>query len=195
MESKVKNKKTQECECQDCDCKDCKCEECNCESEKEKGKDKKKHCKCDNEKEQQELALMQDKVLRLTAEIQNIKRRNDEEIARLCKYDGEKIIMEILPILDNFERAIKLDDHDMSDEIKKFLSGFKMIYTNLLSILEKYEVKEIDCEGLEFDPEKMEAVLTEKNEKLPANVVVEVLQKGYTYKDKIIRVAMVKVNE
>ena len=70
-----------------------------------------------------------------------------------------------------------------------------MIYTNLLSILEAMEVKEINCKGIEFDPNIMEAVITEKDENLPANVVIEVLQKGYTYKDKVIRVAMVKVNE
>ena len=57
------------------------------------------------------------------------------------------------------------------------------------------DVKVIEAQGLEFDPTKMEAVLTEKDENLPANVVIEVLQKGYTYKDKVIRVAMVKVNE
>ena len=86
-------------------------------------------------------------------------------------------------------------DRDLSDEVSKFLSGFKMIYTNLVSILEDFEVKEIDCKGLEFDPNKMEAVLTDSDKNLPSNVVIEVLQKGYTYKDKVIRVAMVKVNE
>ncbi len=105
------------------------------------------------------------------------------------------MIKELLPIIDNFERAIGLDDRDLSDEVSKFLSGFKMIYTNLLSILEKLEVKEIDCKGLEFDPNMMQAVLMEKDENLPSDVVLEVLQKGYTYKDKVIRVAMVKVNE
>lgn len=143
----------------------------------------------------EENASLQDKVLRVTAEMQNIRRRNEEEIARLCKYDGEKLISKILPIVDNFERAILLDDRDLSDEVSKFLSGFKMIYTNLVNILQELEVKEIDCKGLEFDPMKMEAVLTESDKNLPSNVVLEVLQKGYTYKDKVIRVAMVKVNE
>lgn len=151
---------------------------------------KKESCKC-----KEEMAAQNEKILRLTAEIQNMRRRNEEEIMKLCKYDGEKLIQALLPIVDNFERAIKLDDRDLSDELSKFLSGFKMIYTNLLNVLESYEVKEIDCKGLEFDPNKMEAVLTEKNEELPAGVVLEVLQKGYTYKDKVIRVAMVKVNE
>ena len=148
-----------------------------------------------NNKLAEENAKLNEKLLRVMAEIQNMKRRNDEEISKLCKYDGEKLITKILPIVDNFERAIMLDDRDLSDEVSKFLSGFKMIYTNLISILNELEVKEIDCKGLEFDPNKMEAVLTDSNKELPSNVVLEVLQKGYTYKDKVIRVAMVKVNE
>lgn len=151
---------------------------------------KKEDCKC-----KEEVSILNDKILRLTAEMQNMKRRSEEEIAKLCKYDGEGIIKGLLPIIDNFERAIKLDDRDLTDELSKFLSGFKMIYTNLLNLLNNLEVKEIECKGLEFDPNKMEAVLTEKDENLPSNVVLEVLQKGYTYKDKILRVAMVKVNE
>lgn len=159
--------------------------------EKKKGpKDKKEACKCKDE-----IASLQDKVLRLTADMQNMKRRSEEEMAKICKYDGEKIILELLPVIDNFERAIMLDDRDLTDELSKFLSGFKMIYTSILNIFNNLEVKEIDCKGLEFDPTKMEAVLTEKDENLPANVVIEVLQKGYMYKDKVIRVAMVKVNE
>lgn len=156
-------------------------------------------CKKENHVHDEKLTLenakLNEKVLRLMAEMQNIKRRNDEEISRLCKYDGEKLILKLLPIVDNFERAIMLDDRDLSDEVSKFLSGFKMIYTNLVSILQELDVKEIECKGLEFDPNKMEAVLTESDKNLPSNVVLEVLQKGYTYKDKVIRVAMVKVNE
>ena len=147
------------------------------------------------EKLEKEKSELNDKVLRLSAEMQNMRRRYDEEINKICKYDGEELVIKLLTIVDNFERAIKLDDRDLSDELSKFLSGFKMIYTNLLNILESMDVKVIDCDGLEFDPTKMEAVLTEKDENLPANVVIEVLQKGYTYKDKVIRVAMVKVNE
>lgn len=148
-----------------------------------------------NNKLAEENAKLNEKLLRVMAEMQNMKRRNEEEISKLCKYDGEKLITKILPIVDNFERAIMLDDRDLSDEVSKFLSGFKMIYTNLVSILNELDVKEIDCKGLEFDPNKMEAVLTDSDKNLPSNVVIEVLQKGYTYKDKVIRVAMVKVNE
>ena len=144
---------------------------------------------------EEEKSILNDKLLRVTAEMQNMKRRYEDEISKIYKYDGEKLVISILSIVDNFERAIKLDDRDLTDELSKFLSGFKLIYSSLLNILNNMEVKEIDCQGMEFDPTKMEAVLTEKDENLPQNVVIEVLQKGYTYKEKVIRVAMVKVNE
>ncbi len=168
---------------------------------KEKKKDcKKKNCTCNKsnaelKKIQVENSKLNEKILRVTAEMQNMRRRYEDEISNIYKFEGEELIVKLLAVVDNFERAIMLDDRDLTDELSKFLSGFKMIYTNLLNILNSMEVKEIDCKGLEFDPNKMEAVLTEKDENLPANVVLEVLQKGYTYKDKVIRVAMVKVNE
>ena len=101
----------------------------------------------------------------------------------------------MLSIVDDLERAIKLDDNILDDEVSKFLSGIKIIYSRLISILEKYEVKEIDALNKEFDPTYHQAVLTEKDENKPSNVILEVLQKGYIYKDKVIRPAMVKVNE
>ena len=165
---------------------------------KEKKKPEKKKISKESEIEKKlasENTTLNEKVLRISAEMQNMRRRYEEEISNIYKYEGEELIVKLLAIVDNFERAISLDDRDLTDELSKFLSGFKMIYTNLLNILDSMEVKAIECEGLEFDPNKMEAVLTEKDENLPANVVLEVLQKGYTYKDKVIRVAMVKVNE
>ena len=91
-------------------------------------------------------------LLRNQAELQNYKRRHDEEFMRYKKYANEDLIKELLPILDNFERAIKMDDDDLTDDVSKFLSGFKLIYTNLVGILDKLEVKEIEAEGVEFDP-------------------------------------------
>ena len=122
-------------------------------------------------------------------------RRYEETISKLRKYDGEDFAKEILPVLDNFERAIKLDDNDLTDELSKFLSGFKMIYTNFVNILNSKDIKEIDCLNKEFDSNFMEAVLTSKEEGIPKNQVMEVLQKGYMYKDKLLRAAMVRVSE
>jgi molecular chaperone GrpE len=143
----------------------------------------------------EENQALNEKILRITADVQNMKRRYDEERERLCKYDGEEVIKKLLPIIDNFERAIKLDDNDLTDEVSKFLSGFKMIYANLLNVLEAMDVHEIDAQDKDFDPKYMEAVLTDKDELYPPNAVLDVLQKGYMYKDKLLRPAMVKVNE
>ena len=114
---------------------------------------------------------------------------------RILKYKNEDILKEFLPIIDNFERAIKMDDNDLSDEVSKFLEGFKIIYTNTLNMMNKFDVKEISADGCEFDPAFHHAVLTEHDETKPSGVVLEVLQKGYIYKDRVIRPAMVKVNE
>ena len=138
---------------------------------------------------------LEDKYMRLQAEYLNFKTRTQSEVSRMLQYEGEDFIKEILVIKDNFERAIMMDDNDLSDEVSKFLSGFKMILGNLTSLLDKFEVKEVECLGLEFDPHVAEAVLTEHDENKPENVVLEVLTKGYKYKDKLIRPAMVKVNK
>ena len=166
----------------------------------EEVKDEKKHKKKDKKSEELELlinqnALLNEKLLRITADFQNMKRRSEEEISKLYKYDGEEVIKELLIIVDNFERAIKLDDTNLTDELSKFLEGFKMIYTNLVNILNSRNVHEIICLNEEFDPNKMNAVLTEKVEGVDPGKVVEVLQKGYIYNDKVIRPAMVKVSE
>lgn len=169
------------------------------EVSEEETKELKKEKKCKVNKEivalKEENKNLQDKVLRISAEMQNMRRRYEEEIDRIHKYEGDEIIKKILPVIDNFERAIKMDDNNLTDELSKFLSGFKMIYTNLLNILNENEVKEIECKAEEFDPSKMEAVLTEHVEGIEKNQVLEVLQKGYMYKDKLLRPAMVKVSE
>lgn len=144
-----------------------------------------------------ELALTEEKAksIRIQAEMMNFKKRKEDELASFLKYANSDLITDLLPIVDNFERAIKMDSEDPTDEISRFLEGFKMIYTNLLNVLNKCEVKEIAADGVEFDPKYHQAVLTEKDENKPSGVVLEVLQKGYMYKDKVIRPAMVKVNE
>ena len=138
--------------------------------------------------------MLQDSLLRNQAELQNYKRRKDEEMEKILKYKNEDFIKEMLSVVDNFERAISMDDSDLSDEVSKFLAGFKLIYTNMITILNKFDVKEIDAEGVTFDPDYHHAVLTDHDDSKPAGVVLEVLQKGFLYKDRVIRPAMVKVN-
>ncbi len=153
------------------------------------------HLESEIEKLKLALNASNDKAIRAQAEMMNFKRRKEEETSSLLRYANEDVLKSLLPIVDNFERAIMLDDTDLSDEVSKFLSGFKMIYTSIVDILNKFEVKEIEAEGIEFNPRVHQAVLMEHDESKPHNVVVEVLQKGYMYKDRVIRPAMVKVNE
>lgn len=162
--------------------------------EEKKGFFKKKE---DTEKKklQEENALLKDKLLRTQAEMLNMKRRMEEEKSNLLKYDGEELIKKLLPVVDNFERAIGMDDTNLEDEVSKFLSGFKMIYGNLSTTLQSYEIKAMDILNKPFDPNTMEAVMVEEAEGVESNIVVDVLQKGYTYKGKVIRHAMVKVSK
>lgn len=182
------NKCNEECKCYE---ENSSChEECECNAEDE--------CNCNEELIEglnNEIKLLKESLLRNQAELQNYKRRKDEENERILKYKNEDLIKELLNVVDNFERAIKMDDDDLSDEVSKFLEGFKLIYGNTINILNKFEVKSIEAEGIEFDPNYHHAVLTEHNENKPEGVILEVLQKGYIYKDRVIRPAMVKVNE
>jgi len=135
---------------------------------------------------------LEEKLMRNQAELINFKKRTESEVSKMLKYQEEEVIEELLPILDNFERALK--EKNVSEEVKKYLEGFEMIYEAMKTLLEKFEVKEINSLDKEFDPMYHEAVMTEKNEEKEKNIVTEVLQKGYTYKDKVIRPSMVKVN-
>ena len=179
-----KEVKKEHCSNEECNCKEAK-EECTCNEE----------CSCGDNKLEDKIKNLEEALLRSQAELINYKRRKDEETNRIIKYAEEDILKGFLPILDNFERAISMDDDNLEDEVSKFLEGFKLMYKQIKDLLEKFEVKEIDCLGLEFDPNISEAVLVEHDENKPENVVLEVLSKGYKYKDKVIRHAAVKVNK
>jgi len=170
-------------------------EEVVVEDQQEVKKDKKKKDNKELEKLKEQNKELSEKVLRVTAEMQNMRRRYDEEISKIYKYDGEDLAKKLLPIIDNFERAIKLDDSNLQDEQRKFLEGFKMIYASLIKILKEKGIVEIECLGKQFDPNFMDAILTDSIIEEEQNVVLDVLQKGYMYNDKVIRPAMVKVNE
>ena len=136
---------------------------------------------------------LEDKNLRISAEMINSLRRKDEDTARVMKYANESLIDDILNVVDNFDRA--LNQNSSSEDVLNYQKGMQMIYDNLINILEKYEVKEIEALDKEFDPTYHQAVMTEKVEGKNSGIVIEVLQKGYIYKDKVIRPAMVKVSE
>lgn len=157
------------------------------EHKKEHNKDKKL------EELQNEVNTLKDKNMRIAAEMVNTLRRKDEETNRLLKYSNESLITELLPVIDNFERALNVDV--TSTDVESYQKGMTMIYNSLKNILEKFEVKEIEAIDKEFDPSFHQAVMQEEKEGTKENIVIEVLQKGYTYKDKVIRPAMVKVSK
>lgn len=192
MENKKKKKEhvNKECHCEDnCKCEDnCQCEEeCHCSEE----------TNIDDEREllSKRIKELEESLLRNQAELINYKKRKDEETSRIIKYAEEDVLKGFLPILDNFERAINMDNDNLEDEVSKFLEGFKLMYKQIKELLNKFEVKEIDCLDKEFDPTYHQAVVTGKDESKETGIILEVLQKGYMYKDKVLRTAMVKVNE
>ena len=203
-DKKHKNKKNEElkeeeCKCscnEECSCDDeCNCnEECSCDDEcncNEK-------CSCDEKIDDDNLdkiKKLEDALLRSQAELVNYKRRKDEETSKIIKYAEEDVLKGFLPILDNFERAINMDDDNLDDEVSKFLEGFKLMYKQIKDLLAKFEVKEMDPLNKPFDPAYHQAIAVDNKEGTLPGTVTEVLQKGYMYKDKVLRTAMVKVSE
>ena len=129
------------------------------------------------------------KHLRLMADFQNYKRRAEEARTMSYSHGKEDLVTDLLPIIDNFERALESET-----EGGNFKEGMEMIFKQLMDILERTGLKEIDAKGKEFDPNFHNAVMTEDSEEFDSNHVTEVLQKGYTFKDKVIRPSMVKVS-
>ena len=170
-------------------------EEIKEEKKAEEPKEHKKEHKKDKKLEelQNEINTLKDKNMRIAAEMVNTLRRKDEETNILLKYSNESLITELLPVIDNFERALNVDAK--TTDIESYQKGMTMIYNSLKNILEKFEVKEIEAIDKEFDPSYHQAVMQEEKEGTKENIVIEVLQKGYTYKDKVIRPAMVKVSK
>lgn len=181
------------CGCTDDDCGCCTNGEV---SKKTFGKNKKAN-KLEKEIEalKQTNKDLENKLLVSKADFINYRKRKDDEIGRLLKYAGEDMIKDMLSTIDNFERAIALDDENLNDELSKFLEGFKMIYCNFVGVLEKYEIKAIDGSNKAFDPAYHQAVMTTHVDGMEPGLVIEVLQKGYLYKDRVIRPAMVRVSE
>ncbi len=143
----------------------------------------------------QNITDLEGKLKYQQAELINYRKRKDDETANMLKFANKDLILELIPAVDNFERAIKLDDTNLNDELSKFLSGFKIIYSHLTDTLKKFGVEEIKTVGCEFDPTIHEALMTAHDETKPNEQVVECLLKGYTLKGKVIRAAKVIVNK
>ena len=156
----------------------------------------------DEDKYKQEITKLTDenkklveKVQLAQAELINYRRRKDEEVSSMLKYANVDLVTEILNVVDDFERAVNHAEKSTNDEVKKYNEGINLIYTNLKSILQKFGVEEINNVGSIFNPNEEQALLTDCVEDKDDEVVLEVLQKGYKLKDRVIRPASVKINQ
>ena len=148
------------------------------------GKDKKK------DKLQEQIDELKDKNLRQMAEFENYRRRTEKEKQAMFETGAKSVIEKLLPVVDNFERGLGA----LKEEEKgAFSDGMQMIYKQLMDELEKLEVKPIEAVGKEFDPNLHNAVMHVDDEELGENVVAEELQKGYMYRENVVRHSMVKV--
>ena len=144
------------------------------------------------DKLEEELKQSEDKYLRLYAEFENFKRRKNKEIETNNVYKSQKVITEILPSLDNLERALQVESDN--EEIKSLLKGVEMVYEGLLNVLKSEGVELIETENAQFDPNYHHAVMQDEDSKKESGAILDTFQKGYKLKDRVIRPAMVKVN-
>ena len=127
------------------------------------------------------------------ADTENTRKRLTKEYESNMKYHIQSFALEILPVLDNCERALALKTEDSNDE--NYRKGFEMVFRQLTQALKKEGVEEIEALDQEFDPNWMQALMTEQVEGVEPGMVLQVLQKGYKLKDRLLRAAMVKVSE
>ncbi len=139
----------------------------------------------------------QDKLLRIAADFENFKKRMERERTLIMKYAGEHILREMLPVVDNLERALGHGKGEMADAEKNLASLFEGVELTLKSLqnsLDKFEVKPIESTGQPFDPNRQEAMTMEASDTVPASHVISEFEKGYFYKDRLLRAAKVIVS-
>ena len=142
-------------------------------------------------KQEEKIAELSDRVQRQMAEFDNFRKRTEKEKAQMFEVGAKSIIEKILPVVDNFERGLMAVKEEEKDA--PFVQGMEMIYKQLMTTLESAGVKPIEAKGQEFNPDLHNAVMHVDDEELGENVVVEELQKGYMYRDSVVRYSMVKV--
>jgi len=140
------------------------------------------------EEKEKEAKEYLDIAQRIKAEFDNYRKRTEKEKAEMISYGQEQVIIELLPVIDNFERALATEG-----DYNSLREGLELIYRQFKKVLDKFEVREIEAEGQMFDPYKHHALAQEEVEGKQPNEIIEVFQKGYYLKDKVIRPSLVKV--
>ena len=159
------------------------------ETEKEKGSFFKKKEKKD--KKDEKIEELTDRVRRQMAEFDNFRKRTEKEKTQMFETGAHSIVEKILPVVDNFERGLAA----VTEEEKgtPFVEGMEKIYKQMMTVLEEAGVKPIEAVGQEFDPNLHNAVMHVEDEEFGENIIAEEFQKGYTYRDSVVRHSMVKV--
>jgi molecular chaperone GrpE len=142
---------------------------------------------------EKEVADLKDRFLRKVAEFENYKRRNENDQLNLIKYAAESFIIKLLPVVDDFERSLEhIESAKNNDALKE---GIKLVYDKLIKVLDEQGVKKIDAVGKPFDVHYHEALMQRKDDKAEPHTVLDELEKGYLYKDRVIRHSKVVVSE
>ena len=143
------------------------------------------------DKKDEQIEELTDRVKRQMAEFENFRKRTEKEKSQMYDMGAKSIVEKILPVIDNFERGLAAVPEDAKDD--PFVDGMNKLYKQMISVLEEAGVKSIEAEGKEFDPDFHNAVMHVEDESLGENIVAEELQKGYMYRDTVVRHSMVKV--
>lgn len=165
--------------------------ETNSEDAEEPKKKKLFEKKNKKDKKDEQIADLTDKLTRHMAEFDNYRKRTEKEKSAMYEIGAKDVVEKILPIVDNFERGLQSVPEEKKDD--PFVDGMDKIYKQMMSTLEGIGVKPIEAVGQEFDPNFHNAVMHVEDEAVGENIVVEELQKGYTYKGFVVRHSMVKV--
>lgn len=163
------------------------------EAAKEEKKDKKKKEKADKKQEalKEKIEELEDRVKRQMAEFENFRKRTEKEKTAMFETGARSVIEKMLPVVDNFERGLAAIPED--EKGGGFAQGMEMIYKQLMTELENMDVKPIPAVGEEFNPDFHNAVMQVESEEFESGVVAQELQKGYTYRDSVVRHSMVAV--
>jgi molecular chaperone GrpE len=139
-----------------------------------------------------ELAAANDRLLRLQAEMQNLRNRTSREIADERRYAALPVVRELLPVIDNIERAIEAAEK--AGEAENLLEGFRLVRQQLLTLLDHHHCERIEAQGQPFDPHLHQAILHQPSADVPPNTVTMVTQQGYKLHDRVVRPAQVIVS-
>ena len=160
-----------------------------------KKKESKSQKKSTSSELQNKIEQLQDKHIRLKAEFENFRKRKNKEISSLLQYDGEGVIKDVLPIIDDIDRMVSSAEQANKDNEKSLIDGINILKTKIERFLEARSIDSFGAEGEVLDPDIHDAMLTQKDNKKEDNIVLNVFEKGYRYHDKVIRHAKVVINK